>query len=78
MDMEQKSKYKQYVKFVETLNSRKQPLKLETPNDARVTGTMMMYQTMLRSYWDLHDYMQSSDTPQSLNNIYPMLMNGIQ
>ena len=51
MDTKQKPKYKQYVKFVETLNSGKQPLKLETPNDTRVTGTMMMYQTMLRSYW---------------------------
>ena len=72
MDMKQKSKYKQYVKFVEPLNNGKQPLKLETPNDTRATGTMMRYQSMLRSYWDLQYYMWSSDTLQSLKNIYPM------
>ena len=27
---------------------------------------------MLRLYWDLHYYMQSSDTLLSLKNIYPM------
>ena len=50
----------------------KQPLKLETSNDTRVSGTMMMYQSMVRSYWDLHYYMQSADTQQQLKNIYPM------
>ena len=70
MDTKEKSKYKQYVKFVETLNNRKQPLEMETPNDTRVTGKMMMYQSMLRLYWDLHYYMQSSDALQSLKNIY--------
>ena len=70
MDIKQKSKYKRYVKFVETSNCRKEPLKLETPNDTRVTGTMMMYQSRLRSHGDLHYYMQSSDAPQSLKNIY--------
>ena len=56
MDMKQKSKYKQSAKFMQTLNNGKQPLKLETPNDTRIAGTMMMYQSMLRSYWDLHYY----------------------
>ena len=50
MDMNEKSKYKQYMKFVGTLNSGKKPQKLETPNDTRVSGAMMMYETMLRSY----------------------------
>ena len=45
---------------------------METSNDTSLAGTMMMYQTMLRSYWDLHYSMQSYDTPQSLKNIYPM------
>ena len=50
MDMKQKSKYKQSAKFMQTLNNEKQPLKLETPIDTRIAGTMMMYQSMLRSY----------------------------
>ena len=62
MDTKQKSRYKQYANFVETMMKGKQPLKLETSNDTRVPGTMMMYQSMVRSYWDLHYYMQSADT----------------
>ena len=54
------------------MNNGKQPLKLETPNDTRVAGTMMMYQSMLRSYCDLCYSMWSSDALQSLKNTYPM------
>ena len=71
MDTNQKSKYKQYVNFVHALMSGKQPLKLETPNDTRVSHAIRMYH-MLRSYWDLLYYMCSADTLQHLKNIYPM------
>ena len=57
IDTKQKSKYKQYANFVEALMNGKQPLKLETLNDTRDSGTIMMYQSILRSYWDLHYYM---------------------
>ena len=56
-----KSKYKQYVNYVHALMSGKQPLKLETPNDTRVSHTKRMHQSMLRSYWDLLYYMWSVD-----------------
>ena len=63
-------KYKQYVKFVETLNNGKQSLRWETSNNTRVIGTMTMYHPMLRSSWDLHYYMWGSDAAQSLKNIF--------
>ena len=46
-------------------------LKLETPNDTGMSGTMLMYQTMLMSSWDLHYNMHSADAPEQLKIISP-------
>ena len=38
-----------------------------------VSGTVLMYQTMLLSYWDIHYYLQSSDVSEELKNISPTI-----
>ena len=38
-----------------------------------VSGTVLMYQTMLLSYWDIHYYLQSADVSEELKNISPTI-----
>jgi hypothetical protein len=61
-------KYNDYLK--EHVNS-KGALALCLPNDTRVSGTVLMYQSMLRSFYDLNYYLKSNHCPQAFKSLAP-------
>ena len=73
LDTKEKSRYNQYGKFVNLSTHGKQQLKLETSNNMRVSGMMLIYQMLLLSYWDIHYYVQSDDAPDKLKNLAPTM-----
>ena len=67
MDRKSKSRYKVFHEFVvNKRGSKKGALHLELANDTRVSGTIFMYQSMERAFFDLYYFLMDESCPKEL------------
>jgi hypothetical protein len=61
MDRKAKSRYKEYVQYCQD-NLRANVIKLEVPNETRVSGVFLMYELAMKSKRTLNFYCNSKAT----------------
>lgn len=71
MEGKSKDRFMKYNDYLKSQANTTGGLVLALPNDTRVAGTVLMYQSMLRSYYDLTWYLQSDICPVAFKNLQP-------
>jgi hypothetical protein len=71
MEGKSKDRYMKYNDYLKENVNAQGGLVLALPNDTRVAGTVLMYQSMIRSYYDLNYYLLSANCPAAFKSLAP-------